>query len=420
MPSSEPLSLAAIRARVDEVVRRSPADGISVTWLEVRRDAVCEGGRPRPAAHALERTIVVRVREGARLGESRTGSGEPSDLEAAVRLAVAASRVAPRLAGWEPPAASAADGPLPMLRDPAVAALDPESARQTLAGLVARREVADLDWAHGMLVTGGDLAVPRAAELTAISLRVRCGRRPGGGSAEGAARSLAALPIAEVIERARSGHGGTGLGELPETPVPAIVAASAAAKLLEGLVGGLEAPTGTWSGAAVWTAGLAGAGIELSDEPAGAGMPLPWDLLGRVRRPVAVPVAASEPLEPWSERPVGRNLCLRGRDPRPEGELLAAAEGGLWIGSVAGVELVPVGSGAVRFVGRGLRRIGAAGGLGDPVPDAVFELGLGELAALRGCGATLACRAAADRIWGGVSSPSLALASLPAGRPLPL
>lgn len=414
MPAFEPLTLAAIRARVDEAASRATADGIAIAWLEVRREAICEGGRPRSLAAPHERTVVVRVREGGRVGESRTGSGGSTDLEAAVRAAVAASRVAARPDTGEAPGGMGPEEPLPMLFDPAVASLEVESVRTRLAGMVARREVAEVDWAVGRLVVGGNLATPRTAELTAISLAVRCGRRPGAGSAEGAARSLAALPFEAIVERARAAHGGTGLGELPDAPVAAVFAATAAVELFESLA----ALSRTQGGESELGSALTALGLELVDEPRGEGLPLPWDLLGRLRERVAWPAGeAREGADPpW----IGRNWGLRGGLVKPEEQWLVESAGGLWVGAVSGVERVPARGGTLlRWTGRGLRRIDASGQLGDPVPDAQFEVGFDSLlGAIRGCSPLSTCRASSDRLWGGFSAPSIAVGSLPVGRPL--
>lgn len=416
MPPFEPLTLAAIRARVDEATSRATADGIAISWLEVCREAVCEGGRPRSLAAPHERTVVVRVREGGRVGESRTGSGEPTDLEAAVRAAVAASRVASRLGVGEGSSGVGPEEPPPLLFDPAIAALEAEPVRTRLAGLVARREVAEADWAVGRLVIGGNLATSRAVELSAISFAVRCGRRPGAGSAEGAARSLAALPFEAIVERAHAAHGGTGLGELPGEPVAALFASTAVVELIEALA----APRRTQVGEAGVGLGFGSVGLELVDEPRGDGLPLPWDLLGRPREKTAWSAgdASGAPDVP----PIGCNWRLRGGVVQPEEQWLAESAGGLWVGAVSGVERVPARGGALlRWTGRGLRRIDANGQLGDSVPDAQFEVALDELlGSIRGSGPVVTCRAANDRLWGGVSAPALAVARLPVGRPLAL
>lgn len=416
MPPFEPLTLAAIRARVDEATSRATADGIAISWLEVCREAVCEGGRPRSLAAPHERTIVVRVREGGRVGESRTGSGEPTDLEAAVRAAITASRVASRLGVGEGASGAGSEEPPPVLFDPAIAALEAEPVRARLAGLVARREVAEADWAVGRLVIGGNLATSRAVELSAISFAVRCSRRPGAGSAEGAARSLAALPFEAIVERAHAAHGGTGLGELPGEPVAALFASTAVVELIDALA----APRRTQVGEARVGLGFGSVGLELVDEPRGDGLPVPWDLLGRPRENT-VWSAGEAPGAP-DVPPIGRNWRLRGGVVQPEEQWLAESAGGLWVGAVSGVERVPARGGALlRWTGRGLRRIDANGQLGDSVPDAQFEVALDELlGAIRGSGPVVTCRAANDRLWGGVSAPALAVARLPVGRPLAL
>src|SRR5262245_15132988 len=97
--------------RLERAVADSPADETEIAWIEVRRNREetsrrrREGNQAAHAAHGShdahgsdlaerrERTILVRVVERGRTGTFRTGSADPSDLEAAVREALAQARL---------------------------------------------------------------------------------------------------------------------------------------------------------------------------------------------------------------------------------------------------------------------------------------------------------------------------------------
>lgn len=128
-----PLPLDEILARLERVLRASPADATELVWIEASRAQESNGKRRRDTFELRERNILVRVRESGRVGLHHTSSSEISDLENAVRDALAQAR----LSEPSPPPLlpEGADGPVEMagLYDPEVAALTPARARELLA-----------------------------------------------------------------------------------------------------------------------------------------------------------------------------------------------------------------------------------------------------------------------------------------------
>src|ERR1700724_3211309 len=92
-------STARVRVRLPPMSRSELA---SLDEMKARLERGAGGGRGAGAAAAgpggrapCERTLLVRVRQSGRTGLHRTGGVEPSELENAVRDAVAQARLAP-------------------------------------------------------------------------------------------------------------------------------------------------------------------------------------------------------------------------------------------------------------------------------------------------------------------------------------
>lgn len=425
-------STAEIAREIRAAIARSPADRTAVTWVEVARRQLADSGWGRAAAPSAERFVLVRVQERGRIGSCGSEADSPAALDAALRQALAAARLAPEPGPWPagPSSAAAADSTLPLLFDPQLAELDEDRARALVRGELAKRETLDLEWARARFVVADESGGERAVEATAAAARVRCGRRPGSGSAEATARTLAGLDVEGALARARARHAGTGLADLPERPAPAVLSPEAAAALVELLA---EVALGARTPAALPPTALAPAADEplatlssppfwtLRDEPCGPGLPFPWDLAGAPRaaldfwrdgRPLA-------PADPGSE-PLGRNLLLvPGRT--SEASLCAQAEGGLWIGALERLELSGPPTYSLRAVARGLRRIGSDGALAEAVCDGIWDDTVGRLlASLAALGDRTISRPGRDRLWTAATSPALALTALPPLRPLPV
>ena len=236
-------------ARLERTLAASTADSTEIIWIEARRTQVTAGRGRRDQARAAgpggrapcERNLLVRVRQSGRTGLHRTGGVEPSELENAVRDAVAQARLAPPSpaeplagAGGERRGAATATGattatagsgarnagaPAPAdgpggpgpgrgdaLYDPELAELEAVRARALLDGTAERSELLRLSWLEGRVAVVNSAGLRQAARVTAASFEASCGRGPGAGRAAGAARRLDTLYLQDTLDRARARH----------------------------------------------------------------------------------------------------------------------------------------------------------------------------------------------------------------------
>jgi len=253
MSRAELASLDEMTARLERALAASTADSTEIVWIETRRTQVAAGRGRRDAGRAAgpggrapcERNLLVRVRQSGRTGLHRTGGVEPSELENAVRDALAQARLAPvtpaeALAGAgerrgaaalaATAAAAAASGPQgagataataaaagqggsgpgpgrgDAIYDPELAELDAVRARALLEGAAERGELLRLAWLEGRVTVANSAGLRQAARVTAASFEASCGRGPGAGRATGAARRLDALYFHDTLDRARARH----------------------------------------------------------------------------------------------------------------------------------------------------------------------------------------------------------------------
>ncbi|HEY4595645.1 MAG TPA: hypothetical protein VIJ02_04530, partial [Thermoanaerobaculia bacterium] len=89
-----PVALPEIVSRLEHALAGSPAEATEISWLEVRRGQESTGKRRRDTYELHERSVLVRVRESGRTGMHRTSTSTRSDLENAVREALAQARLA--------------------------------------------------------------------------------------------------------------------------------------------------------------------------------------------------------------------------------------------------------------------------------------------------------------------------------------
>jgi len=434
-------------SRLDRVLATSPADLTEIAWIEVRRcredTRTRRDGRPDGASGMArcERTVLVRVWERGRAGCHRTGVATVSELEAAVREALAQARLAPppRFARPPRPAADALLAgiaiPPGALFDPEVAELDPPAARELARGWTERGESARLAWSDGQVTVAASDGRRRSARVTAASLEVACGAGPAGGRAAAAARSLDALDGAEVAARARRRVAGESLGEVPAGPLPLLLAPEAAAALLA-LLNRIAFSSTAFRDGSSPLCGHLGAlwldpAITLRDDGTDPrGLAFPFDLAGAFKAPVdlvrdgfAITPAVDEALaaelgrhatphalSPEDSLPANLFLLPGGKS---EEELAAAIGDGLWIGALGDLE-VYAGREArgTRFRARagGVRRIAGGAVTTEALPDLLWEDGLPEaLARVRGLGDRPVVVLAGEPLLGGISAPALAL-----------
>jgi predicted Zn-dependent protease len=453
MPEERGLSLAQMTERLEQVLRGSPAAATEMVWIEAWGGRESTGKRRREAPARRESMVLVRVRESGRTGVHRTSAGEVSELENALRDALAQARLAPASAAY-PLAGNAGPAPQLELYDDEVAQLTPGRARERLQKLADGGEAIRLSWAEVRMALVNSSGLRRAFAATAAAVAVACGHGAGAGSAAAAARSWKGLSVEGVLERARlrnaglaggnaglaGGNAGTPpLAEIPTSPVPLLFSPEAAAALLDLLNRHALSSTSFLAGTSLLCHNLGNQvfhpAIGLRDDGTDPrGLPFPCDLFGWAKRPVDL-IAGGVVLTPALDPELGAAL---GRTPtphqvapdeslasnlfllpgtRPEAELLRAAEGGLWVGALDALECFAPASLRFRAVLRGVRRL-EGGSLGPPLADLVWEDSLASaLSRVLGIGTEAVSLPTGDDLLGATTTPLLALDSAAALRP---
>jgi PmbA protein len=439
------VALKEVVSRLDRLLAGSTAEATEISWLEVRRGQESTGKRRRDSYEVHERSILVRVRECGRTGTHRTGISNLSDLENAVRAAMAQARLAPPSPPpLEPPgaAASIATADATGLCDPELARMTPARARDLLQRLAdspektgdkARSpgETARFGWAEGRIAVASSRGLRRAAEVTSGWIEVICGRHPGAGRAAAASRSLAGLDPRGVRERARRRQGPADVVQPPAGPGPVLLSQEAAAALVELLNRQALASEAFHSGDSFLRGRLGQPvfhpAIHLRDDPTDPrGLPFPFDLLGAAARPVDV-VSGGVALTPGIDDRLARELDRPPTAQRvapdeavpghlfllpggaSEAELLRAAEGGIWIAALAPLEAFDPRSLRFRAVARGARGI-TRGALGASLPDLIWEDELpGLLSRVLAVGSELVPVATGSGLFRATTAPMLAV-----------
>jgi PmbA protein len=389
-----PVPLDAIVSRLEHVVAVSPAESTEISWLEVRRGQESNGKRRRDSYEQHERTVLLRVRESGRTGIHRTSSSRPSELENALRFALALARMSPPAPA--PLAPPGHDGPVETagLADSELAAMAPPAARELLNRLAAKSETARFGWAAGRIAVATSRGLRRAAEVTTGWVEVVRGRQPGAGRSAAAARSLAGLGLPAVFERARRRQAPPDVAPLPAEPAPLLLSQEAAGALVE-LLNRQALTSDSFHAGQSFLRDKLGQpvfhpAVSLRDDPADPrGLPFPFDILGAAGRPVDL-VNGGVALTPAVDDRLARELGLAATAQRvapdeaapshlfllpgnaSEGELLAAADGGLWVAALDPLEGYDPRSLRFRAVARGVRLI-TGGALARALPDLVWE-----------------------------------------------
>ncbi|HKI06586.1 MAG TPA: metallopeptidase TldD-related protein [Thermoanaerobaculia bacterium] len=426
-----PVALDEIVSRLEHVLAISPAEATEISWLEVRRGQESNGKRRRDTYEQHERTILVRVRESGRSGLHRTSACGRSDLENALRDAMAGARLAAPSPPPLPPPDHDAAVETSGFFDRELARMKPDRARDMLQRLAARGETARLGWSEGRIAVASSRGLRRAAEVTSGWMEVVCGRQPGAGRAAAASRSLAGLDPAALFARARRRQGPPEVVPPPEGPAPLLLSQEATAGLLELLNRQALTSESFHSGVSFLRERLGQptfhAAVNLRDDPTDPrGLPFPFDLLGAAARPVDL-VAAGVALTPAVDERLAREL---GVAPTPhrvspdaavlshlfllpghasEQELLRAADGGLWAAALEPLEVYDAHALRFRAVIRGARSI-AGGQLGRSVPDLVWEDSLPALLSrVLAVGSELVPIATAAGLFRATTAPMLAV-----------
>ena len=435
MGKSSLMHLEKVVGLLDKAIAASPADFTELVWVEQRSSRATTSPRPGQEEGVASGTLIATVQERGRFGGHRTDSLKPSHLHDAVRQALAQAKVNPPLRR-EQAHKRVGSSPVPreQLFDPQIARLDPARARELLGELVERHERAHLQWTEGEVAIVNSERLRRKVRATQATLFTSSGRGPEAGTARASARSLKGLQALRVMQRARERRAEP-FRSAPSEPISfegskLVFSPEAAASLLEewSRVGFLALPQGTGESFHLQNVGqpVFSPQLQLRDDPlAPTGLPFPYGLRGEAKKVQAVVTdGVPEPLPSWPEAPVSgignpgegafQHLSME-RGESEENELLAAASGGLWIGSVQRISVHD--PSRLRFYAhlRGLRRI-ADGRRTEALPDSPWEGSLPDLLGqIQLVGRELARRAASGSFLGGVTAPGFAV--IPAAAP---
>ena len=434
MFAEDPVPLDEMAPRLQRVLAASPAEHTEISWLEVRRGQVSNGKRRRDSYELHERTVLVRVRESGRTGIHRTGASRSSELENALREALAVARLAPPSPAPQPPAGHDAPVDTAGLRDGELAAMTPARARDMLQRLAEKGETARLGWTEGRIAVADSRGLRRAAEVTSGWIEVIRGRQPGAGRATAASRSLAGLDPQRVFARARQRHGPPDVVPPAAGPVPLLLSQEAAASLIE-LFNRQALSSEAFRSPSSFLRERLGQpvfhpAIQLRDDPTDRrGLPFPFDLLGAAARPLDM-VADGVALTPARDDGLARDLGLPPTAQRvapdeavaghlfllpgqaSEDDLLRAADGGIWASALEPLEAYDPATLRFRAVARGVRAV-AGGALGRSLPDLIWEDALPSvLFRVLAVGADLVPVATGAGLFRATTAPMLALAAV--------
>lgn len=439
MPTPELPAPDIARDVLVRALAESPADRTEISWAEAvhrqersgragaakessRKDSSPKDSNRGEPGMTRELSLIVRVTERGRVGVHRAAAFDRAELAAAIRGALADARLAPSSPHTpEPPAIGAAtpaalpEIPSGSLWDAEIADLSAEEAKALLSQGLGAEESARFAWTEGRIGFAATGSAPRVAALTGAALSLRIGRGPTTGSAEGVARRLSALAPGRLLDLARERRADPNLAEPPGAPVPLVLAPQAVARLatefahaaldsraIEDAVAGGSREA--WPLFGHFGEQIAASRLTLmNDATDPLGLPLPFDARGvsarrieliaagifrgaAVTRSLAatlgLPAGLGDlPLAIDFDQAAPLHLALSASDPAAalsHDDLLAAADGGLWIAALSPLEIYDPGALRFRAVAHGVRRI-AGGKIGPAVPNLLWEASLLEV-----------------------------------------
>ncbi len=437
-----------IQPRLERVLDAATADETELVWFERQRGCVRTDGPCQHDPPLL--SVMVRVVEGRRLGWFRADTAEVGELENAVRHALALAKLEPQLGRRSLFPRRTDDSfvrDAQKLRDPAIEALDPATALGQLRDRCQTGERGALRWGTSQLTIFNSHGVRRHTTVTDISADVSSGAPDGAGFASASSRSLHGLGLQQLFDRARSlatnGNAGSAAPDKAWPPLrgvtPALLSPEAAACLLDVVNGyafsGRAFLDGTSFLSQHRNVQVFDRRVHLRDDGSSdAGLPFPFDFEGSPKQPLEL-IVAGTPSTPALNRHQGHlagmhstgqsvgggdsmfgNLFLQSGDAAGD-DLLAAADGGIFIGWLERPVCLDPGHLTVRVTARGVREI-ENGALGRALPDLVWEDSLLRvLARVEAVGGEPVVRAMSTTPLGSISTPALALTGVEGLRP---
>jgi predicted Zn-dependent protease len=413
-PSTELTAMDEMLALARRTIAASVADETEVVWIEYRSGE--EGRRPperrerhgpgsmRPAApsplSATRREVLVRVADRGRIGFHRTLDTTWFGLELATRCALAQSRAQAPLQGLPHLPNDSHPTVEREIADPAIAALwnDPEAALALLRSVrTGDATGARLRFVEGRVAVLNSRGASRFAAPTAATLELSHGRTSfgeGGGAAAASARTLAGLPVDELLAAATARSVPEAADfESESTNGPVALGPEAVAQLVDAMGRALFSAEAYRTGSSLLRDHR---GVQVFDRSFSvrddaldpAGLPFPFDLEGTAKSSIEL-VREGTPRTPTLGQRHAALLGLAatghssgGDDAQPENlfvapgtasddDLLQAADGGVWIGRLGNIECLDGRPLQIRARARQVRTI-RQGRLGQHLPDLIW------------------------------------------------
>ena len=421
-----------VSSTFEQVLEASTADETELVWFERKYGSVSTDAN-RPSTYDPPRlTVLLRVIEGGRQGWHRTDSMQASELETGLRQALAVAKIQPK--AKKLPVLPTDHRELhcsSQLLDLEVSQLDLAAGHHLLKSWCGRDLGGRLDWSETRLAVFNSHGLRRSAATSELTFDAECNGGSGSGRAAGSARSLRALDTVGIGERARLGLAEVG-AEPPTGSVPVLLAPEAAIALLNVLntfaLAGRAYLDGTSFLARHRNVQVFDRQFNLRDDGHRVpGLPFPFDLEGSPKRPLDLIVdgqpsvvalnqyQGAEAGMPSTAQAVGGQDALFGNLYLLPGQasmedLLAAADGGVFVGWLDPPECFEPGQLKIRTRARCVRQI-VNGKLGAALPDCIWEESLlRALARLNGIGRDAVVQTTSTTPLGAISAPAIVLA----------
>ncbi len=427
---------------LEEALQNSPADETELVLIESRCQTVSTHDQAEEEEATQQTTLSVRVLEGGRLGAFRTGAVDRAGLAQGIRQAIAQSRTRDTLQGLPHlPAGDAAPESAKGLLDPTMGELSEKTARALVHQHLGERETGRLSWGETEVTILNSRGLRRQARVSHATFQMQCDHTSGAGRAAGSARSIEALDIGSIVERARTTHGSGDASDLPGDKLPIVLSPEATIRLFA-MLNQAAFTASTYHGGSSFLREHMGTQvfdrlIHLRDDATDiSGLPFPFDLEGSLKVPIDL-ILKGTPRTPAMDQRQAALLGLpptahavAGNDAQAQNlfllpgeasydDLLHGAIGGLYVGWLDRVECFDPLRVRFRAVARGVRRI-EDGALGAPVPDLIWEdTLLRSLSNVNGLGMESVTWASGRGFEASVTAPSISLADIVGLRVLP-